>query len=140
MKKIDNIQAYYRGIDPTPIRDFIMIGYNTPTKIGNAICMPGDVVFGAGGGVLFIPAHLVEEVVGGAAKTQVKDLFGFEMISLNKFTSAQIDKNTWTKEMLDLLMEFIEKDDRAEQYRGLDWSLEYDLAINGDPNDTQSAL
>jgi hypothetical protein len=42
--------------------------------------------------------------------------------------------------MLDLLMDFIENDDRAEQYRGLDWSHEYDLAINGDPNDTQSAL
>jgi hypothetical protein len=42
--------------------------------------------------------------------------------------------------MLDLLMDFIEKDDRAAQYRGLDWSQEYDLAINGDPNDTQSAL
>lgn len=100
----------------------------------------GDVVFGAGGGVLFIPAHLVEEVVGGAAKTQVKDMFGFEMISLNKFTTAQIDKNTWSKEMLDLLLDWIEKDDRAIAYRGLDWSQEYDLAINGDPNDTQSAL
>ena len=62
------------------------------------------------------------------------------MITLNKFTTAQIDKNTWTKEMLDLLMEFIEKDDRAAEYRDLDWSQEYDLAINGDPNDTQSAL
>jgi regulator of RNase E activity RraA len=140
MKQVPDVQVYYRGIDPTPIRQFIMTGYNTPTRIGNAICMPGDVVFGAGGGVLFIPAHLVEEVVGGAAKTQVKDLFGFEMISLNKFTSAQIDKNTWTKEMLDLLMDFIENDDRAKEYRGLDWSQEYDLAINGDPNDTQSAL
>ena len=30
--------------------------------------------------------------------------------------------------------------DYAESYRGLDWSHEYDLAINGDPNDTQSAL
>ena len=133
-------QVYYRGIDPTPIREFIITGYNTPTRIGNAICMPGDVVFGAGGGVLFIPSHLVEEVVGGAAKTQVKDLFGFEMIAQNKFTTAQIDRNTWTKEMLDLLMDFIEKDDRAADYRGLDWSVEYDLAINGDPNDTQSAL
>ena len=117
-----------------------MTGFNTVTRIGNAVCLPGDVVFGAGGGVLFIPSHLVEEVVGGAAKTQVKDLFGFEMITLNKFTTAQIDKNTWTKDMLDLLMEFIETDDRAKEYRGLDWSLEYDLAINGDPNDTQSAL
>ncbi|MBQ0084314.1 MAG: RraA family protein, partial [Clostridiales bacterium] len=140
MKKVENTQVYYRGIDPTPIREFIITEYNTPTRIGKAICLPGDVVFGAGGGVLFIPSHLVEEVVGGAAKTQVKDLFGFEMITLNKFTTAQIDRNTWTKEMLDLLMEFIETDDRAAEYRGLDWSQEYDLAINGDPNDTQSAL
>ncbi|MDO5478640.1 MAG: RraA family protein, partial [Clostridia bacterium] len=110
MEKVENTQVYYRGIDPTPIRDFIMTGYNTVTRIGNAVCLPGDVVFGAGGGVLFIPSHLVAEVVGGAAKTQVKDMFGFEMISQNKFTTAQIDKNTWTKEMLDLLMDFIEKD------------------------------
>lgn len=40
--------------------------------------------------------------------------------------------------MLDLLLDWIEKDDRAAAYRGLDWSHEYDLSINGDPNDTQS--
>ena len=140
MEKVENTQVYYRGIDPTPIRDFIMTGFNTATRIGGAVVLPGDIVFGAGGGVLFIPSHLVEEVVGGAAKTQVKDLLGFEMITLNKFTTAQIDKNTWSKEMLDLLMEFIETDERAAQYRGMDWSREYDLAINGDPTDTQSAL
>lgn len=139
MKKIDT-QVYFRGIDPTPIRDFIMTGFNTPTRIGNAICLPGDVVFGGGGGVLFIPSHLVAEVVDGAAKTQVKDIFGFEMITQNKFTTAQIDRNTWTEEMLDLLMDFIKNDERAESYRDLDWSVEYDLARNGDPNDTQTAL
>ena len=37
-------------------------------------------------------------------------------------------------------VEFIENDDRAADYRGLDWSVEYDLARNGDPNDTQTAL
>lgn len=140
MEKVEGVQVYYRGIDPTPIRDFVITGFNTPTRIGNAICLPGDVVFGAGGGVLFIPSHLVAEVVEGASKTQVKDLFGFEMITLNKFTTAQIDKNTWTEEMLDMLMEFIKTDPRAEEYKSLDWSQEYDLAINGDPNDTQSAL
>ena len=118
----------------------ICIGFNTVTRIGNAVCLPGDVVFGAGGGVLFIPSHLVEEVVGGAAKTQVKDMFGFEMIAQNKFTTAQIDRNTWTVEMLDLLMDFIKNDDRAAEYRELDWTQEYDYAVNGDPNDTQSAL
>ena len=105
-----------------------------------AICLPGDVVYGCSGGVLFIPPHLVEEVVDGGAKTQVKDMFGFEMISQNRFTTAQIDRNTWTEEMLALLMDFIRTDPRGEPYRGIDWSVEYGLARNGDPNDTQSAI
>ena len=87
MHKVPDVQVYYRGIDPTPIRDFVMTGYNTPVRIGDgreaAICLPGDVVYGCSGGVLFIPPHLVEEVVDGGAKTQVKDLFGFEMITQN---------------------------------------------------------
>ena len=62
------------------------------------------------------------DVVDSGAKTQVKDIFGFEMITLNKFTPAQIDKNTWTVEMLDMLMEFIDNDPRGAEYRGLDWS------------------
>lgn len=140
MKQVEGVQVYYRGIDPTPIRDFLMTGFNTPTRLGNAIVLPGDIVFGAGGGVLFIPSHLVPEVVDGAAKTHVKDIFGFEMITQNIFTTAQIDKNTWTEDMLDLLMKFIREDPRGEEYRDLDWSKEYDLARNGDPNDTQTAL
>ena len=140
MKQVEGVQVYYRGIDPTPIRDFLMTGFNTPTRLGNAIVLPGDIVFGAGGGVLFIPAHLVPEVIDGAAKTHVKDIFGFEMITQNVFTTAQIDKNTWTEDMLDLLVKFIKEDPRGEEYRDLDWSKEYDLARNGDPNDTQTAL
>ncbi len=143
MQKVDT-QVYYRGVDPTPIRNFSMISFNAATRIGDGehavMVLPGDIVYGCSGGVLFIPPHLVMEVVDSGAKTQVKDLFGFEMITLNKFTPAQIDKNTWTVEMLDLLMDFIAHDPRAEAYRGLDWSPEYDAAINGDPNDTQSAL
>lgn len=140
MKKVPDVQVYYRGIDPTPIREFVMTGYNTVTSFGGAVCLPGDVVFGAGGGVLFIPSHLAADVVEGAAKTHVKDDFGFEMIGQGKFTTAQIDRNTWTEDMLDLLVEWINTDPRGEEYRCLDWSKEYDLARNGDPDDTQTAL
>lgn len=144
MHRVPDVQVYYRGIDPTPIRDFVMTGRNCPVRLGEgrdaAICLPGDVVYGCSGGVLFIPPQLVVDVVDGGAKTQVKDLFGFEMISQNKFTTAQIDKKTWSEEMLDLLMEFIRTDERAAAYRDIDWSKEYDLARNGDPTDTQSAL
>ena len=144
MQKVPDVQVYYRGIDPTPIRDFVMTGFNTPVRLGDgreaAICLPGDVVYGCSGGVLFIPPQLATEVVENGAKTQVKDMFGFEMISQNRFTTAQIDRNTWTEEMLDLLMDFIRTDPRGEPYRGIDWSVEYGLARNGDPNDTQSAI
>ena len=144
MHRVPDVQVYYRGIDPTPIRDFVMTGMNCPVRLGDgrdaAICLPGDVVYGCSGGVLFIPPQLVVDVVDDGAKTQVKDLFGFEMISQNRFTTAQIDKNTWSEEMLDLLMEFIRTDERAAAYRDIDWSKEYDLARNGDPTDTQSAL
>lgn len=144
MHRVPDVQVYYRGIDPTPIRDFVMTGMNCPVRLGDgrdaAICLPGDVVYGCSGGVLFIPPQLVVDVVDDGAKTQVKDLFGFEMVSQNKFTTAQIDKKTWSEEMLDLLMEFIRTDERAAAYRDIDWSKEYDLARNGDPTDTQSAL
>ena len=140
MKQVPDVQVYYRGIDPTPIREFVMQSFNSITRIGKATVLPGDIVYGAGGGVLFIPAHLVQEVVEGAAKTHVKDDFGFEMIAQNKFTTAQIDRNTWTEEMLDMLVEWIKTDPRGEEYRDLDWSHEYDLARNGDPDDTQTAL
>lgn len=144
MQKVPDVQVYYQGIDPTPIRDFVMMGYNVPVRLGDgreaAICLPGDVVYGCSGGVLFIPPQLATEVVENGAKTQVKDMFGFEMISQNRFTTAQIDRNTWTEEMLDLLMDFIRSDPRGEPYRDIDWSVEYDLARNGDPNDTQSAI
>ena len=140
MKAVPDVQVYYRGIDPTPIREFIIKDFNSVTRIGKATVLPGDIVFGGGGGVLFIPAHLVPEVVDGAAKTHVKDDFGFEMITAGRFTTAQIDKNTWSLEMLDMLMDYIKNDPRGAEYRDLDWSQEYEFARNGDPNDTQSAL
>ncbi len=140
MKQVPDVQVYYRGIDPTPIREFVMKDFNSITRIGKATVLPGDIVYGAGGGVLFIPSHLVQEVVEGAAKTHVKDDFGFEMIAANKFTTAQIDRATWTEEMLDMLLDWIKTDPRGEKYRDLDWSLEYKLAREGDPDDTQTAL
>ncbi|MBQ7184690.1 MAG: RraA family protein [Clostridia bacterium] len=140
MKAVPDVQVYYRGIDPTPIREVVMTSYNGPTRIGRAIVLPGDIVFGAPGGILFIPSHLVEDVVEGAAKTHVKDDFGFEMIGQNRFTTAQIDRATWTEEMLDMLTEWIRTDPRGEKYRDLDWSKEYRLAREGDPDDTQTTL
>ena len=143
MKKVDGINVYYRGIDPTPIRDFSLLSFNGPVRLGQgehaAVCLPGDIVYGCSGGVLFIPPQLVVEVVENGVKTQVKDILGFEMIAQNRFTTAQIDLNVWTEEMLDLLVEFIKTDPRGAEYRDLDWSHEYALARAGGDGG-QSAL
>ena len=140
MKEVEDVQVYYRGIDPTPIREFVMKDFNAVTRIGKAVVLPGDIVFGSGGGVLFIPAHLVPEVVGNAAKYHVKDDFGFEMIGEGRFTTAQIDRATWTEEMLDMLMAWIAENPKGKPCRHLDWTGEYILAREGDHDDTQLML
>ncbi len=140
MKSIEDVQVYYRGIDPTPIRDFVMKDFNSITRIGKAVVLPGDIVYGGGGGVLFIPSHLAMEVVDGAAKTHVKDDFGFEMISQGVFTTAQIDRAVWTEDMLDRLVEWIKSDPRGEKYRNLDWSDEYMAAKNDDKKSNETML
>lgn len=144
MRSVPDVQVYYRGIDPTPIRDFVMTSFNAPVCLGSGehcvLCLPGDVVYGCGGGVLFIPPHLVVEVVENGAKTQVKDMFGFAMITANRFTTAEIDKNIWSVEMLDLLQEYIKTTPEATPYRQLDWSTEYEAARSSTADKFQSAL
>ncbi|MFT3983362.1 MAG: RraA family protein [Lachnospiraceae bacterium] len=125
---IEGLQIYYRGVDPTPIKNFVMNGFNTPVKIGAAVCLPGDVVYGYGGGVIFIPSYLVKDVIEDAKKSHVKDLFGFDMIKKGVYTTADIDIDFWPIAMLDKLIEFIKTDDRAEEFRFLDWTKEYDKA------------
>lgn len=125
---IEGLQVYYRGVDPTPIKDFVMTSFNSMTKIGGAVCLPGDVVFGYGGGVIFIPSHMVKEVIEFAKKMHVKDIFGFEMIKQGVYTTADIDIDVWPTEMMNRLVAFIKEDERGEQYRNLDWSKEFEAA------------
>lgn len=131
MKKIDT-QVFYRGIDPTPIRECVLTDLNGPCRIGGAVCLPGDIVMGTESGVLFVPSHLVEEVINSAEKTHAKDIFGFDMLEQGIYTTAAIDNSVWNLEMMERLIEFVETDERCEEYRGLDWSLELGAA-KGDP-------
>ena len=82
---------------------------------------------------------LVEDVVLSAAKTQVRDIFGFEMISANKYTTAEVDKEVWPVSMLDELVAFIQSDPRCEQYRDIDWAPDYEKA-KAQAENSESAL
>lgn len=89
--KIEGINVYYRGSDPTAIEDVTMVGMNVPCRIGRAVCLPGDVVLGTPSGVIFIPPHLAETTVELAEKSQVRDVFGFIRLNEGIYTTAQID-------------------------------------------------
>ncbi|MFV0402322.1 MAG: RraA family protein [Oscillospiraceae bacterium] len=121
--KIEGLQVLCRGEDPTAIAEYVMTGFNTPCRIGGAVCLPGDIVFATMAGVLFIPAHLVEEVVIKAEKSHVRDIFGFDRLGSGTYSSAQIDTG-WTPDIYADFVEWIAIDDRGTIYRHLTWEEE----------------
>ncbi len=75
-----------------------LVGINTPTRIGVATVMPGDVVLGRDGGVIFIPPHLAERVVTTSEIVRLRDMFGHQRLREQKYTPGQID-NRWSEEI-----------------------------------------
>ena len=123
VKLIPNLQIYYRGSHPTAIRDYVMTGYNRPCKIGRAVCMPGDVVFGSSEGVVFVPAYLAEETVSTAEKSHIKDLYGFRRIREAVYNATQID-NPWTDEMWKDFIDWFKNDTETKDFQYLDFSID----------------
>lgn len=93
--EIPGLNTFCRGMDPTPIRDVTLIGLNTPCRIGNATCMPGDIVIGTYEGVLFVPPHLAEEVLANAERTHLREAFSHQRLREGIYTSSQMDTK-WT--------------------------------------------
>ena len=67
-----NFVAFVRYYDPSHhygslktgrLLNSTMVSINAPTRIGHVMVMPGDVVLGRNGGVIFIPPQLAEQVV-----------------------------------------------------------------------------
>ncbi|MGI6316382.1 MAG: RraA family protein [Christensenellales bacterium] len=124
---IDGLQILYRGEDPTGIADYIMTGMNTPTRIGGAICLPGDVVIATQAGVLFLPPQLAETTAVKAEKSHIRDVFGFDRLHSHIYTTAQIDTQ-WTEAIMNDFVDWISNDSRGEGYRHLTWDEEMKAA------------
>ena len=56
-----------------------------------AFVMPGDVVLGRDGGVIFIPPQLAEQVVRTSEITRLRDEFGHARLRAKVYTAGQID-------------------------------------------------
>jgi regulator of RNase E activity RraA len=96
VSKLDNLQIFCRGLDPTAIADTTLAGINIPIRIGDTTILPGDVVLGTPTGVIFIPAHLAEAVVERSEDIRVRDEFGKLRLAQGKYTPGEIDR-VWSE-------------------------------------------
>ena len=103
LKELENFTSFVRYYDPSHhignaaagIRlNSTLIGINVPIRIGPATVLPGDVVLGRDGGVLFIPPQLAERVVESSELTRLRDTFSHLRLKEGKYTAGQID-TTW---------------------------------------------
>lgn len=108
LRELPNFIAFFRYYDPShhygrigdegrPLNS-TMIAINSPTRIGGAAVMPGDVVLGRDGGVIFIPPQLAEQVVQDSEHTRLHDIFGHQRLREKTYTAGQIDRE-WTPEI-----------------------------------------
>lgn len=95
LSEIEGFNAFVRGWHPTYIHEMMVAGINIPIRIGEAVVLPGDVVLAKREGVLFIPAHLAEEVVEKSELIMLRDAFGHQRLKEGAYTSGQIDTR-WT--------------------------------------------
>jgi len=107
LKEIGGFTSFYTSYDPSyhnpgmgPGRDLttMIVGINRPTRIRTVTVMPGDVVLGKMGVVVFIPPHLAEKVVTTSEVVRLRDMFGHQRLKEGKYTAGQIDTR-WANEI-----------------------------------------
>ena len=100
LKEFGGFTSFFSSYDPSyhnpgggPNRDLttMIVGINRPTRIHTVTVMPGDVVLGKMGVVIFIPPHLAERVVKSSELVRLEDMFGQLRIREGKYTAGQID-------------------------------------------------
>ncbi len=97
--ELDDVNFFFRDMDPSAIADVTLAGINIPIRIGRTTVLPGDVVLGTPTGVIAIPPHLAAEVAEKAEETVVRDQFGKLRLAEGKYTSGDIDVSVWSPEI-----------------------------------------
>ena len=108
LEEIDGFNAFVRGFHPSFIQEMMLMGLNVPIRIGEATVLPGDVVLAKRGGIVFIPAHLAEQVVETAEVVMLRDRFGHQMLREGTYTPGQIDTR-WTDEINEAFAAWLEE-------------------------------
>jgi regulator of RNase E activity RraA len=99
LNELDNFTSFVRYYDPSHHFGMLadkrlnstLVGINLPIRIGKATVLPGDVVLGRNGGVVFIPPQYAEKIVKNAEMIHLRDAFGHQRLREGTYTAGQID-------------------------------------------------
>lgn len=106
LSEIKGFNGWIKGQDPSYIMQMSLVSINAPIRIGRATVLPGDVVLAKKYGVVFIPAHLVEELVITSEVTALRDEFGHLRLKEGKYKPGEIDSQ-WSEEIRKDFMDWL---------------------------------
>lgn len=98
LEAIEGFNGWIKGYDPSYIQQMMLASINNPIRIGRATVLPGDVILAKKGGIVFIPPHLLEDLVINAEFVALRDQFGHQRLREGKYTPGQIDRQ-WTDDI-----------------------------------------
>jgi len=98
LSEIKGFNGWIKGADPSYIFQMMLTSINAPIRVGRATVLPGDVVLAKKYGVIFIPAHLAEDLVLTSEVTALRDEFGHQRLREKKYLAGQIDSQ-WSEEI-----------------------------------------
>ena len=108
IKNIKGFNAFVRDFHPSFLEEMVLMGLNAPIRIGSVMVLPGDLVIAQREGILFVPAHMAEQVVSTAEFVIRKDQFGFEMVRTGTYNTGQIDSQ-WPDEIKIEFLKWLQK-------------------------------
>src|ERR1700761_9608797 len=96
--EIKGFNAWVKGTDPSAISQVQLTSINQPIRIGRVTVMPGDLVLANQYGTVFIPAHLLADLVIDSEFQSVHDQFERVRLLEAKYLSGQIH-GAWSDEI-----------------------------------------
>lgn len=108
LSKIEGFNGWVKGHDPSYIQQMMLSSINYPIRIGRATVVPGDAVLSNKYGVVFIPAHLLADLVINSEFVMMRDQFGIQRLKEGKYTAGEVDTK-WNETIVNDFLDWVNK-------------------------------
>lgn len=106
LSEIEGFNGWVKGHDPSYIQQMMLSTINHPIRIGRATVLPGDAVLANKWGVIFIPAHLLADLVINAEFVMLRDSFGIQRLKEGKYSPGEIDSR-WSESIVQDFLQWL---------------------------------